>query len=171
MGGHHELVAGLVEADVAVAAHTQQLQVGAAQAADKGVIPGALGLGILGQTVGHVGALGAHVDVVEQVVLHEVAVALVVSAGQALVLVQVHGGHAGKGNLPRLVTLHQALVGADGRGAGSQAQHALGLHNHLSGDDAGRLLTHLIIVLRCINPNHGMFLLFHYSPLPLRAVL
>ena len=36
VGGHHELLAGLVEADVAVAAHAQQLQVGAAQAADKG---------------------------------------------------------------------------------------------------------------------------------------
>ena len=87
MGWYYELAAGLIKADVAVTAHAQQLQVGAAQATDKRVVAGALGLSVLGQTVGHMGALGPHVHMVEEVMLHEVAVALVVRTGQALVFV------------------------------------------------------------------------------------
>ena len=50
-----KVVAGLVKADVAIAADAQQLQADIAHRADIGVVLLAEGLGILGQAVGHPG--------------------------------------------------------------------------------------------------------------------
>ena len=67
-----------------------------------------------------------HVDVVEQVLLHETAVALRMVGGKSLVLVQIHGAHAGEVDAPRLLPGDQFPVQGDGSGAGGKTQHAGG---------------------------------------------
>ena len=76
-----EGVRRLVEADVAVGAKAQQLQIRAAKAVDDGIVPGALGSGIGVHAVGDIAVGLIDVHVVEQVGAHEVGVALVVVFG------------------------------------------------------------------------------------------
>ena len=64
---------------------------------------------------------------VEQVLLHEAAVALGMVGGQTLVLVQIHGADPGEVDKPRLFTGDQLPVQGNRGGAGGQAQHAGGL--------------------------------------------
>ena len=88
---------------------------------------------------------------IKKVVVHEVAVALVVGDGKAPVLVQVHRGDLGEVHLALLVPLDQVLVRADGAGTGGQAQHTVGLEDHLGGQDIGRLPAHGGVVRRFVN--------------------
>ena len=83
--------------------------------------------------------------------LHEIAIALVVLRGQAVILVQVHALDLGKGELPLAVPGHQLLIGADGGGAGGKAQHAVGLQQDLGGNDMGGLTAHGGIVRALVN--------------------
>ena len=111
-------LARLVEADVAVVADAQQLQVDAAHAVDDLVVLGAgcvrIGVGAVRQ----VDAGGVDVDVVKQVAVHEAPVAFRVVLGQAAVLVQVHGGDLREINVALVVPLHQLLVGPHRGAAG-----------------------------------------------------
>ena len=68
--------ARLVEGDVAVAADAQHLQVDAAFVGDHPFVLLAIGLEIQSPAVGHVRVARVDVDVIEQVLLHEVAIAL-----------------------------------------------------------------------------------------------
>lgn len=97
-----EIFVRLVEADVPVQAHAEQLQVDAARGPDRGVVAGALALRVHLRAVRQVDAALRHVDRVEKVFVHEVVVALVMVSGQAAVLVEVEGG--------ALAEVHLALV-------------------------------------------------------------
>ena len=155
MGLLHEAVARLVEADVAVAADAQQLQVHIALGADIGVVLVAEGLGVLGQAVGHPGVLGGDVHMVEQVALHKIAVALVVVGSQAHVLVQVDGAHVLKAEAALFIPVHQIAVGPLGGGAGGQAQQAGGIVGNLRGDDLGGAAAHGLIVFFTIDSHNA----------------
>ena len=137
VGAQGEGVGGLVEADVAVDPQAQQLQVDAAQVPDDLVIAGAGAVAVGIHAVGDVGVGQIQVDMVEQVVPHEIGVALVVVPVQAHILVQVDGADLGEVQLARLTAADQLLIGPHGAGAGGQAQDAAGLEDDLGGDDIG----------------------------------
>ena len=137
-----EGVAGLVEADVAVMADAQDLDVDAAHVADDLVVPLALRLGVGGQAVGDVGVGGVDVHVVKEVLLHEVAVALLVGGLQADVFIQVHGLDLGEVQVALLVPVDELVIHPHGAGAGGEAHHAVGLQDDLGGEDIGRLAAH-----------------------------
>ena len=92
--------------------------------------------------------VGADIDVLEQVLLHEIPVALLMGAGQAAVFVQVDGGHLGKIQIALVVPVDQLCIGAHRGAAGGQAQHAVGLHDDLGRDDVGCLAGHIFIIGR-----------------------
>ena len=97
---------------------------------------------------------------VEQVLVHEVPVALVVGPGQTTVLVEVDGGDLGEAQIADLVpVLDQALVGAHGGAAGGQTQNAVGLGDDLGSDDVGGLAGHFGVVLG-FDDSHGEFCSF-----------
>ena len=98
------------------------------------------------------------VDVVEQVVTHEEVIALRVIMVEAAVLVQVVGADLGEIAVPVLAGLNEVLVGADGRGAGGEAEHAVRLQDDLSGDDVRRFAAHVLVILG-VNDLHGASLL------------
>ena len=149
MGVHREMVAGLVEADVAVVAQAQQLQVDAAQAwamASSYAAQAASASGFAPS--GHVRARRVDVYVVEQVLLHEVAVALVMLRVEAAVLVQVEGGRVGEADPAFGAVLHEVGVQADGGRAGGQAQDAVGLRGKAARDHVGGLPAHVLVRVR-----------------------
>ena len=147
MGAQLEGLVRLVEADVAIVADAQQLQVNAADTVDDGVIAGALGRSVEVRAIGQVDGLGADVHMVKQVAVHEAPIALGVLLRQAAVLVQVDGRDLGEVDIALVVPLDQLLVGAHGGAAGGQTQHAVGLHDDLRRDDVGGLAGHVVIIL------------------------
>ena len=148
MGALNELVAGLVEADVAVVADAQQLHIHATQRVDQIVIQLALALSVGIQAVGQVDILGSDIDVVEQVVVHEVSIALIMLGAQTHILVQIHGAHLGEVQIAIRTAADQFLVSAHGRAAGSQAQNTVRLQHHLSRQQVSHLAAGIIIVFR-----------------------
>ncbi len=116
--------AGLVEADVAVVADAQKLQIHAACRRDLLIV----GRGVAGVDAGgDPGAGFVDVDMIEQVVVHEVAVALIVAAVKSHILIQVEAGSILEGDLPCLVEADQLGVEAERGGAGGAAQDGVGL--------------------------------------------
>ena len=138
---------------MAVGAKAQQLQVDAAQGGDEGLVAGALPLLVGLHAVGHVGVGLVDVHMVEQVVVHEIAVALVVGHGQTDVLVQIHSADLGEVQFPGLILLHQLGVSSLRAAAGGKTQHAVGLQQDLSGDQVGCLLADIGIIF-CRNDTH-----------------
>ena len=88
---------------------------------------------------------------VEEVVLHEVAVALVVVGGQALVLIQIYAADLLEAELALPVPVGQIPVGPHGGGTGSQPQHAGGIVGDLGGDDLSGAAAHGLVVLFHVN--------------------
>ena len=131
---------------MAIAADAQQLQADIAHRADIGVVLLAEGLGILGQAVGHPGVLRGDVHMVEQIALHEIAVALVMRGGQPHILVQVDRQNVLKADKALLIPVYQITVGALGGGAGSQTQHASGVVDNFAGNDLGGAAAHGLVV-------------------------
>ena len=150
--------ARLVEADVAVGAKAQQLQV---DAVDDLVVLGAGVCRVRVGAVGQVDRFGADVHMVEQILVHEAPVAFRVLLGQPAVLVEVDSGDFGEVDVALVVPLHQLCIRAHRGAAGRQTQHAVRLHNDLRGDDVGSLAGHILIIL-CTNDLHNGNLLIFY---------
>ena len=165
VGALDEGVAGLVEADVAVVADAEELEVLVTGGGDGGVVLGAGGLVVLHEAVGHVGVGLVDVHVIEEVHVHEVAIALLVIAGQAAVLVEVVALDLREVQVAGLIGGNEVLVGADGRGAGGKTEHAVGLELDLGRDDVCGLAAHVVIVLGAKNP-HDASLLSRRAPPP-----
>ena len=144
MRGRRERVLRLVEADMAVRPEAEQLQVDTARRLDGLLVGRAHGVGVGVRALGHVRARLVNVHVVEQVLLHEVAVALVVLGVEAAVLVQVERGHVGEADLAGRAVLHEARVQPDGRRTRGQPQHAGRVGVHVGGDTVGRLAAHVL---------------------------
>ena len=159
VGAQIKGIVGLVEADVTVMTDAQQLQIHAAHAADDLVVALALGFGVHVGAVRQVDVGGVDVHMVEQVAVHKAPVAFRVLLGQAAVLVQIDGGDLRKIQIPLVVALHQLLIGANGGAAGSQTQHAVGLHDDLRRNDVCCLAGHISVVL-CTNDLHDKRPLF-----------
>ena len=89
-----------------------------------------------------------HVDVhvLEQVVGHEVVVALGIVVREPAILVQVIGADLREVYLAATVFLDEEAVGADGRGARGEAQDAPGVKDELGSADISRTAAHLIVV-------------------------
>ena len=66
------------------------------------------------QSVRNEGALFVDVDMIEQVGVHEVTIALIILRRESFVLVQVNGGDFGKVQIPLVVPFDQLLVGTIG---------------------------------------------------------
>ena len=144
----------LVEGDVAVVANAQKLQVGRAALAHLGLQLGGVGLGVA-HAAGHKGVCLVDVDMVEQVRVHKIAVALVVRAGQAAVFIQVHRVHGGKIHLAGLVHLGQLLVNGHGRAARCKAKLCVWLRVHQVADHARHHSAGFIIAV-CHDHFHGI---------------
>ena len=78
-------------------------------------------------------------------------------AGQAAILVEVVGLDLGEVEVAGLIALDEALVGADGSGAGGKAEHAVGLGNDLGGHDVAGLAAHVLVILGANDSHNASF--------------
>ena len=155
MGAVGEVIVGLVEANVTVVANAEKLEVLVTCSRNHGIVLGAGGISIGIGAIGHVGVLDIDVHVVEQVLVHEITVALGVIAVETTILVQVIAAHLGEVNVALLVPLDKLLVGTNGSRAGGQAKNAIRLENYLRRDDIGNLAAHILIVANSNDPDHA----------------
>ena len=108
---------------------------------------------------------------IEEVVVHEVPIALVVLSGKTDVLVHIEGDDVLEGNLACLVHLCKSLINSERRRAGGETEHegtvflvvVYGVSNMLC-----RPITHCRIVVfnnkfHCFAPLQSVFLLLNYN--------
>ena len=88
---------------------------------------------------------------VEQIVVHEIPVALVMLSGKPLVFVQVHAMDGGKVQIPLVVPFNQLFISPYGSRSCSQSQYSLRFQNKLRGNHICRFTAHFIIIFYCIN--------------------
>jgi hypothetical protein len=84
-----------------------------------------------------VGVGQVDVDVPKEVLVHEVAVALVMIGREADILIEVESGDAAEIQVLLLVHAHEFPVKALRRAAGGEAEHGIGFFAHFFGDDLG----------------------------------
>ena len=150
-----EMVVGLVEADMTVIADAQKLQIGVAGGSDHRIVLGASRVGVGIGTIGHVRVRDIDVHMIEQVLVHEIMIALGIIMGEAAILVEVVRAHLGEVDIALLVPLDKLLVGTNGGGTGSQTKDAIGLENNLRRDDIGRFTAHILVVASSNDPDHA----------------
>ena len=130
----------LIETDVAVAADTQHLDINAADFVQHGLVGGAGLIHIRRVAIRHMDIGLVNIDMVKQIHIHEVMIALVVLGSQGIILIQVVGADFGKVQKARLVKSDELLVGAHGGRTGGQTQHRIRLYIHDAGQNTCRLL-------------------------------
>ena len=138
-----------------VVANAQKLKILVARSRNHGIVLGASGISIGIGAIGHMGVLDIDIHVIEQVLVHEITVALGVITVEAAILVQVIAAHLGEVNVALLVPLDKLLVRANGSRAGGQAKNAIRLENNLRRDDIGNLAAHILIVANSNDPDHA----------------
>ena len=91
-------------------ADAEELQIDTAHGLNECGVALALLLGIHLHAVRKMCALHREIHMIEQILMHEVVVALVVVTCQPLILVEVHGANLGEIEITLLIPLHQLLV-------------------------------------------------------------
>ena len=146
--------ARLIEADMTIGADAQQLQVDAAQLVDDTVVTGTLGGSVQIGAVRQVGLGRVDIHLAEQVLVHEIPVALGVLLGQAAVLIQIDSSDLGEIQIAFVVPVHQLGISAHRGAAGGKTQYTVRLHDDLCGDDVGRFAGHILIIF-CADDLHN----------------
>src|SRR5438552_2164394 len=136
----------LIEGDVAVGADAQDLQVDPAAFRDTLLVPFAEGGVVAGRPGGNIDVLPRDVHLPEEVLIHEVVVALWMIRGQTDVFVEVERRHAREVDLPRLVQAYQLLIQAEWRGPGRHTEYGIRLGVEHVDDELRRHLAHLLVV-------------------------
>ena len=83
--------------------------------------------------------------------VHKIPVALIIVAGEALVLVQIHRGNLGEVKAPLLIAVYQLFVGSLRSGACGQAQHTVRFYKDLGSDQIGCPAAQFLIILSSDN--------------------
>ena len=89
---------------------------------------------------GNVGVGHVDIDVVEQLIVHEIAIAALMGAFQTDVLVQIVGTNLGKINKAFAVQADELLIGRNRRGTGGKTDHGVGLAGNFRGKNHGSRL-------------------------------
>ena len=152
------MLAGLIEADVAIVADSQQLQVNAARLPDGSIVGAGGSLRVGGVSIRDVDVFRRHVDMAEQLLPHEEMVGAGMLRRKALVFIQIEADGPGKIKITRLVHGNQVLVGAHGRGAGGKAKNAVRLVQQLCGHQRSGCMAHLLRRIKNMDL-HGALLL------------
>jgi len=126
MGPRNQRPRRLVEADVPVEPEAENLQVDAARAIDGAFVGPAFLVDVARRPVQEVNPPRRQVDVIEQVALHECAIAARIAGGETKELVEVEGRGAAEIDAPGLVQPSERAIQRNRRPARWQAQHETG---------------------------------------------
>ena len=122
-GAGSEAGEGFVKGDVTVNAAAAQEQINAAIGSNLIFIALALSFQIFSHTIENVDIFGRNIDVVKEIVVHKVPVALIMLTRQANVFIHIKGNYVLKGHFTGLVLFNQTLINAQRRGTGGQAKN------------------------------------------------
>ena len=121
-----ENVVRLVEANMAVAPNAQKLQITEASVGNHLVERSTNLIDIGVGSSRNVYVLGVNVDMIEEMLVHEVVVALGIVVRDTKVLVEVIRADLGEVDIALLVPIDKLVIGANGRIARSKAQNTVG---------------------------------------------
>lgn len=141
-----EFISRLVEADVPVVTKTEKLQVNAARQGNGGFVGIACGLGVGVGAVRDMRVFRTDVHMVEQMLLHEVMIALLVIVRKAAIFVKIKRGDAGEIEVFLFVALNELGIQALGRRTRGKAEHATGLFGNQFRNDIRSRFAHILII-------------------------
>ena len=144
---HYEAVGRLIETDVTVSSDAEKLEIDSAGSCDSRIVFLTFNLNVLCETVRDMGVFLFDVDAVEEIVLHEITVALVVFGRERIVFVKVVALYILEIDFAVFIHFDELFVKTDGRRAGCKTENAVGLLVDLSGDDLSRLHAEGIVIL------------------------
>src|SRR4051812_22313918 len=140
MGTRLQRRGGFVEADVPVGAKAEHQQIDAAGAVNAALVPSALRGGISRGAVQEVNAAPRQVDMVEQMPIHEGAVAARIARADADEFVEIEGRGPREVRTARAVQGDQLAVERHRRPAGRKPEHQPRLRPQRTGDHARQRL-------------------------------
>src|SRR5712691_224998 len=132
-----QLVTRLVEADVAIGADPEDLEIDSAGRVDLAFVPLAFRVDVRGGPVEEVDAFGWQVDAVEEVPMHVLPETAAMRRADADELVEVEGRRLCKGDLARSVQPAQLRVGHHRRSSRRETQHERRTLTERGGDPSG----------------------------------
>ena len=147
VGAASEGATWFVEGDVAVGTDAEELDVDTTSGGDGVFISLAGGGDVGGETVRNVGLGLVDIDVIKELGLHEVVVALVVFGSETEIFVEVEALAILEGDFASLVGFSEQLVHLHRGGAGGQAEDGFGVGLHLVDKDFGGELATFIRIL------------------------
>ncbi len=121
----------LIEANMAIAPDAKKLQIWISCLCDKPIVGLACSLSIKIGPVRDMRTREVDIDVIKEILAHEVVIALRVVMRQPAVLVEVIRTYLRKINVTLAIPLNELLIGAYRRGSCRQAQNRVWFENHL----------------------------------------
>ena len=141
-----------------VEADAEKLEVDTAERMDELVVVVALGLPVGGKTVRDICAVFIDVDMVKEIMVHEIAVALFMLRRKAAVFVEIYRADILEIQIALFIPFDQLAVHAERRRTGCKSQDRIGLLNDLGGNDISGTAAHFFISRFTVNV-HDMQLL------------
>ena len=154
--------ARLVEADVSVLAKTQKLQVCAPETLQHIIVGFARRFPVCCHSVRHKSIRLVNVDMIKELMIHEIPVALIICPVQPSVFVQIDCPDRRKIKIAALIRFDQLLIGTDRCGTGREPQNAVRLLNNHGADDGGCPAAYCFIVFFSVDSH------LYVTPLPLK---
>ena len=131
---------GLIEADVAIAADAEKLEVDASGLADGQFVGSAVLIVIAADgAIGNVDVAGIYVDVREQIFMHEMMEALRMRGGKSEIFIEIKSNDAGEIERAVLVKSDELFVNADHGAASGQAKRQGRFFAHRTGNELSGL--------------------------------
>lgn len=148
-----EHVLRLVEADVPIWPKPQQLEINAAKLADGRVVMAALRVAVLGHAIRNVRVPQVNLDMVEEILPHEMRIALRMAGGQPDIFIQIYRRYLPEINIALMLPRDELLIRANRAGAGCQSKNGIGFQNHLRRKNVRRLSAEMLVI-PCANDLH-----------------
>ena len=153
----------LIKTNVPVAPDPEKLKINAAQIRYQFIITFAFFFYAPGNTVRNIRICLVNIDMVKQIVVHEIAVALIMGSRKAAILIQISGFYPGKIKQAIFIPPDQFSVSPDRGGPGRQSQHTIRFQNNNGRNDGGCLLTQFFVIFFLID--------FYHTVLPFQMSL
>ena len=141
------MVVWFIKSDVAIRSYSKKLKVCSSHILKQRIVSFAAGLCIRIGSVRNIGILNIYIDSAEQVLVHEVTVALVIGSVQSDIFVQVHRLYMGKIQYSLFIHSSQLIVGTYRGRTGSKTKDTIRFGQNNTGDNGSCSTAQLFIIL------------------------
>ena len=142
-----KVVIWLIETDVTIRSDSKKLQIYSSDILKQSIVCFTACLRIKIGTIRNMGILNVDIDSAEQVLVHEVTVALVIGSVQSYIFVQVHRFYMGKIQYSLFIHSSQLIVGTYRGRTGSKTKDTIRFGQNNTGDNSSCSTAQLFIIL------------------------